>query len=111
MKNRNAPARFGIVVYAGVEPIDIGGTVGVVSMARRVLPNIEAVVVAERRGPVRLAGDLTIIAEFDYATLPDCDVVIVCGGPGWRDEAANAATLDFLRRQDPMRLSSVCTRP
>jgi transcriptional regulator GlxA family with amidase domain len=109
MKERHASTRFGIVVYDGVEPIDIGATVGVLSMARRLLPNLETVVVAERAGPVRLAGGVTVIAEFGYETLLPCDMLIVCGGPGWRDQLANAATLAFLRRHDAMQVASVCT--
>lgn len=109
MKDRHASTRFGIVVYEGVEPFDIGATVGVLSMARRLLPNLETAVVAERPGSVRLAGGLVVVAEFGYDALPDCDIVIVCGGPGWRSEVTNAATLAFLRRQDTGHVASVCT--
>jgi transcriptional regulator GlxA family with amidase domain len=109
MKERHASTRFGIVVYDGVEPIDIGATVGVLSMARRLLPNLETVVVAERPGPVRLAGGFVVVAEFGYDALPSCDIFIVCGGPGWRNEVTNAATLAFLRRQDATHVASVCT--
>jgi transcriptional regulator GlxA family with amidase domain len=109
MRDRNAAATFAVVVYDGVEPIDIGGTIGVLSMARRVLPNLEALTVAEAHGPVRLAGGLTVLADVDFASLPPCDQLIVCGGPGWRRETTNAAMLAFLRRQAPMRLASVCT--
>jgi len=109
MRDRNAAARFAVVVYDDVEPIDIGGTIGVLSMARPVLPGLEAVTAAEKRGPVRLAGGLTILADVDFATLPPCDQLIVCGGPGWRRQTTNAAMVDFLRRQPTMRLASVCT--
>jgi hypothetical protein len=50
--------RFGIVVYDGVEPIDVGATFGVLSMARRVDPAIEMFVVAAGAGTVRLASGL-----------------------------------------------------
>ena len=109
MKDRNAPALFGIVVYDGVEPIDIGGTVGVISMARRVLPAIESVTIAEKAGPVVLAGGLTILAQTGFANAPRCDVVIVCGGPGWRRETANPAMLDFLHHAPSSHVASVCT--
>ena len=33
MRNRDEPARLGVVLYGGVEPIDVVGTNGVVSMA------------------------------------------------------------------------------
>jgi len=109
MKERHASTRFGIVVYDGVEPIDVGATVGVLSMARRPLPNLETAVVAERPGPVHLAGGLTVVAEFGYDALSSCDMLIVCSGPGWRNELTDAATLAFLRRQDAMHVASVCT--
>jgi transcriptional regulator GlxA family with amidase domain len=109
MKDRNAPALFGVVVYDGVEPIDIGGTVGVLSMAHRVLPAVESVTLAEEAGPVELAGGLTVLAQAGFAGAPPCDVIIVCGGPGWRRETANPAMLDFLRHPPAPQLTSVCT--
>jgi transcriptional regulator GlxA family with amidase domain len=109
MKDRTAPAMFGVVVYEGVEPIDIGGTIGVLSMARRVLPAIEGITIAEKVGPVTLAGGLTILAHSDFANAPPCDLLIVCGGPGWRREVSNRAMLDFLRNPPSPRVTSVCT--
>jgi transcriptional regulator GlxA family with amidase domain len=109
MRNRLAAARIGVVIYDGVEPIDIGGTVGVVSMASRVLPGIAAITVAASAGPVRLAGGLTVLASHGFADLPECDVLVVCGGPGWRDQVNDMAMLGFLRRQAPAQVASVCT--
>lgn len=109
MRGRADAARIGVVIYDGVEPIDIGGTVGVVSMASRVLPGLAAVTVAASAGPVRLAGGLAVLASHGFADAPECDVLVVCGGPGWRDQAGDAAMLAFLRRQAPARVASVCT--
>jgi len=107
--SRNRAVRFGVIVYDGVEPIDIGGTVGVISMARRALPNIEAVVIAAKAGAVALASGLTIVAPHGFDDAPSCNMLIVCGGPGWRVEANNQKMLSFLRRQRPETLASVCT--
>jgi transcriptional regulator GlxA family with amidase domain len=107
--SKNRTVRFGVIVYDGVEPIDIGGTLGVVSMARRLLPNIEAVVIAAKAGAVTLAGDLTIVVPYDFNDAPACDVLIVCGGPGWHAEVKNEQMLSFLRGQRPEALASVCT--
>jgi transcriptional regulator GlxA family with amidase domain len=109
MKARSDAAQIGIVIYDGVEPIDIGGTAGVVSMARRVLPKISCVMIAERTGPVRLAGGVTVLADADFHSAPPCDVFIVCGGPGWRAQVSNPAMLAFVgsRRRD--QIASVCT--
>jgi transcriptional regulator GlxA family with amidase domain len=105
----NRRVRFGVIVYDGVEPIDIGGTVGVLSMARRLLPNIEAVLIAAKAGTVTLASELTMLAPYGFDDAPSCDVLIVCGGPGWQAEVTNERMLAFLQRQKPETLASVCT--
>jgi transcriptional regulator GlxA family with amidase domain len=109
MKERNAPSRLGIVIYEDVEPIDIGGTVGVVSMARRVLPAIESVTIASRPGPVRLAGGLSVLAQFGFGDHPPCDCFVVCGGPGWQTQITDPAMLAFLRRLPVGNAAAVCT--
>lgn len=109
MKARNDPALFGIVIYEGVEPIDIGGTVGVISMARRVLPNVRAITIAAHAGPVVLAGGLSVVADVGFAEVPALDQVIVTGGPGWRNQVRDAAMQEFLRACDPAVTASVCT--
>lgn len=108
----NAPTDatlIAVVIYPGVEPIDIGGTVGVVSMASRILPGLRSVTVGERAGPVACAGGLTVIATHGFADAPPADVVLVTGGPGWREASRSEAMLAFLRAQDTARLMSVCT--
>jgi transcriptional regulator GlxA family with amidase domain len=107
--SKNRKVRFGVIVYDGVEPIDIGGTVGVLSMARRLLPNIEAVGIAGKAGAVTLAGGWTMVVPYGFDDAPACDVFIVCGGPGWRVETRNEQMLSFLQRQRPETLASVCT--
>jgi transcriptional regulator GlxA family with amidase domain len=109
MKQRADPARLGVLIYDGVEPIDIGGTVGVVSMARHVVPFVEAVVIARQAGPVQLSGGLTVLADHGIESAPVCDVVIVCGGPGWPEASADAAMLAYLRGLRPDGVASVCT--
>lgn len=109
MKQPMDAVLIGVVIYDGVEPIDIGGTSGVVSMASRVLPGIASVVIAARKGPVRLAGGVTVMADADFETVPACDVLIVCGGPGWKQQVENEAMLAFLRSQPTGAVASVCT--
>jgi transcriptional regulator GlxA family with amidase domain len=109
MRRRTDPARFAILVYEDVEPIDVGATAGVFSMARRVLPGLTYTVLAQAKGPVRLAGGLTILADADFVSAPACDVLLVTGGPGWRQQVGNEALIAFLRQQPPTRLASVCT--
>jgi transcriptional regulator GlxA family with amidase domain len=100
---------FGIFIYDGVEPIDLA-TYGVLSMARRVAPQIEICTIAPRAGPVALANGLKVTADFGIDDAPPCDLVIVTGGPGWSLQAETAATLEFIRRCHASgRIASVCT--
>ena len=105
----DAIVKIGVIVYPGVEPIDIGGTVGVISMARRVLPNLSYSIVAETAGPVMMAGGLILQADHGFDTAPAFDRLIVCGGPGWKEQTTNPAMLVFLARQSSGSVAAVCT--
>jgi transcriptional regulator GlxA family with amidase domain len=101
--------RFGIFIYDGVEPIDLA-TFGVLSMARRIAPEIEICTIAPEAGPVALASGLKVTADFGIENAPACDLVIVTGGPGWPAQAAAPAILGYIRRVHATgRIASVCT--
>src|ERR1700722_2143868 len=101
--------RFGIFIYDGVEPIDLA-TFGVLSMARRIAPEISICIIAPRAGVVVLANGLNVSADYGVDDAPACDVVIVTGGPGWTAQAKAPATLDYIRRVHAEgRIASVCT--
>ena len=101
--------RFGIFIYDGVEPIDLA-TFGVLSMARRIAPEISICTIAPKAGAVALANGLKVTADFGVHDAPVCDVVIVTGGPGWTAQAKAPATLDYIRHVHATgRIASVCT--
>jgi transcriptional regulator GlxA family with amidase domain len=101
--------RFGIFIYDGVEPIDLA-TYGVLSMARRIAPQIAICTIGPRAGPIELANGLKVTADFGIDDAPACDLVIVTGGPGWIAQAKTHATLDYIRRVHASgRIASVCT--
>src|ERR1700727_1526326 len=101
--------RFGIFIYDGVEPIDLA-TYGVLSMARRIAPEISICTIAPHAGPVALANGLKVTGDFGIDGAPACDLVIVTGGPGWTAQARSPATLDYVRRVHASgRVASVCT--
>jgi transcriptional regulator GlxA family with amidase domain len=101
--------RFGIFIYDGVEPIDLA-TFGVLSMARRVAPEISICTIAPKAGEVALANGLKVAADYGIDDAPDCDLVIVTGGPGWTNQSKASATLDYIRRVHGRgRIASVCT--
>lgn len=101
--------RFGVFIYPGVEPIDLA-TFGVLSMARRVAPEIEVVTIAPEAGIVALSNGLNVVADHGIDDAPPCAVVIVTGGPGWVRQVTAAATLGYLREVAAQGLlASVCT--
>ena len=89
--------QFGIFLYDGVEPIDLA-TFGVLSMARRIAPQIEICTIAPRAGTITLSNGLKLTADYGIDNAPSCDLVIVTGGPGWSVQAARRATLEYIRR-------------
>lgn len=99
---------YGILIYDGVEPIDLGATVGVLSMARRAAPELAWCVMARRAGPVTAANGLVVRATHDFRDHPPLTDLVVTGGPGWTKAAADPETLEFLRATDA-RLSAICT--
>lgn len=104
--------KYGILLYTDIEPIDVGATFGVLSMARRVAPEIEAVGIAREAGLVTCANGLQVVADHSFDSAPDCDVFIVTGGPGWVQAAQDEATCAYIRgfaerRAD--RIASICT--
>lgn len=109
MKSQFEPALFGVVIYDDVEAIDLGATFGVLSMAMRVLPKLSVVVVAQAAGVVTLSNGLRVYADYSFADCPAVDVLIVCGGAGWKRESANEAMLSFVRKVKASIVSSVCT--
>ncbi|WP_342713117.1 DJ-1/PfpI family protein [Bradyrhizobium sp. B124] len=105
-----ASTRFIIHVYDEVEPIDVGATFGVLSMARRVDPGIEMAIVAKDRGVVRLANGLEIIAPYDLSDCPSGDVLMILGGATWPAFSQDQPTLDFIRSFNKEgTVASVCT--
>ena len=101
--------RVAVLIYEGTEPIDLA-TYGVLSMARRVAPQIEMYTIAEQAGVVTLANGLRVLADHGYTGAPNADALIITGGPGWQKQSENAATLDFVRRYSrDITVAAVCT--
>lgn len=100
---------FGIVIYEGVEPIDLA-TFGVLSMARRLRPDIEICTIAPAAGVTVLANGLRVLADYGLDDAPAIDILVVTGGPGWPAQARSPDMLAFIRRQAArIPVVSVCT--
>ncbi|MDQ3189473.1 MAG: DJ-1/PfpI family protein [Pseudomonadota bacterium] len=101
--------RFAVFIYDGVEPVDLA-TYGVLSMARRVAPQISMFTVAPSAGEVKMANGLRVIADHGFDDCPRSDALIVTGGPGWVAQCESTETLDFVRRYAEGRVvAGVCT--
>lgn len=101
--------RFGIFIYDGVEPIDLA-TFGVLSMAQRIIPEISITTIAPRPGPIELSNGLVVMADYGITDAPELDVLIITGGPGWKKQVKQQATLRYIRKCTTRHLvASVCT--
>ncbi len=101
--------RFAFLLYEDVEPIDLAA-IGVVSMARRVVPTLGYLTVAARPGLVRLSNGLRVAADHTLGDCPEVDAIIVPGGPGWPQASEDPALRAFLReRAGRCLLVSICT--
>ena len=101
--------KFGLLLYPGVEPIDLA-TVGVLSMARRVVPQVEYVTVAANAEAISMSNGLRVMADLSFTEAPALDVVIVPGGPGWVQACEDKAIVDYLARvAEHSKIVSVCT--
>jgi transcriptional regulator GlxA family with amidase domain len=106
------PAKtFAILAYEGIEPIDIGATYGVLSMAKRLTPGLRFFVVSKGGGELAMANGLRLVADHRFADCPAADILMVLGGPGWQAAARDPEILGFVRafhRRGGV-VASVCT--
>lgn len=88
--------KFAFVLYPGIEPIDLAA-IGVVSMARRVIPELGYVTVAAGHDASVFSNGLRVLPDHTYADCPAVDALIVPGGPGWMAAAEDGALIAFLQ--------------
>jgi len=111
----------GILVFDDVEVLDFAGPFEVFSRAR-LTPGVESrrsdesapftvFTVAPRPGPVTAVGGLTFLPQYDFASAPAVDIVVVPGGFGTRPLLEDPAVLAWLARTaaSAQRVTSVCT--
>src|SRR5262249_30278951 len=107
-----APAKvFAILAYAGIEPIDIGATYGVLSMAKRLAPDLQFFVTSISSGELVMASGLRLVADHSFADCPAADILIVRGEQGWQEAARDHAILECVRACHARGgvVASVCT--
>ncbi|HBT33939.1 MAG TPA: DJ-1/PfpI family protein [Pusillimonas sp.] len=102
--------RIAVVLYDFVEPIEIG-ILGTLSMARRVDSSLTYFTVSEHGGLIELQNGLRVETDYAFDNAPAADVVMVTGGPGWKQQVENEPILSFLRNRsnETACIASVCT--
>jgi putative intracellular protease/amidase len=87
---------LGAVLYEDFELLDLYGPL---EMFGSVGAGLRIVTVAEKTGPVGSFQRPRTIAEFDFASAPKLDLILLPGGFGTIPQLENPAMLDFLRRR------------
>jgi transcriptional regulator GlxA family with amidase domain len=112
MAGMKSARRIVILMYPGVQPLDVVGPAEVFNTAALLeAPGYSVEVVARERGPVE-SSTVGLVAD---RALRNCggpiDTLIVAGGGGVRDAGRDAATVSWVRRAAARsrRVASVCT--
>jgi len=100
-----------ILAYDGIEPIDIGATYGVLSLAKRLAPGVRFFVVSKSGGELAMANGLRLVADYGFGDCPAADVLMVLGGPGWQAACGDPSILEFVNafHRSEATVSGVCT--
>jgi transcriptional regulator GlxA family with amidase domain len=113
--------RVGIFLFDGVEVLDFAGPFEVFSrtrlqpgtMSRRSdeTAPFEVFTVAATKEVVRATGGLSVLPQYDFASAPRVDLLVVPGGFGTRPLLEDVPTLDWIRRTaaTARTVTSVCT--
>lgn len=97
------------LLYPDVEPIDLA-PLGVISMAKRIVPELSYRLVHSSLEPVRLSNGLRVLPDLRFEEVTSVDVLMVPGGAGWVRASRDRPTLDFIRKWTPTAtVVSVCT--
>ena len=107
--------KLALVVFDGVQALDVAGPLDVFAEANTVLPpdqQYELSLVGLRPGPVRCANGMELNVSVDYRSYDgQADLLLVAGGPRLPEQAVPSQDfLDWLARQaaGAKRFGSVC---
>lgn len=102
--------RVGIFVCRDAEVVDFASPYGVLSIARRLQPQIEVFLIAENLQPVTGASGFTVLPNYSFSDNPQMDAFLIPGGPGLRTAQYNPNLHSFIRELPAgTLLTSVCT--
>jgi transcriptional regulator GlxA family with amidase domain len=114
-----ATRQVAILVYPGVQSLDVTGPLEVFAAAQQLIeltartePGYEIRSVSADGAPLRCSSGLTLVPDLRLSDAPTkLDTLIVAGGSGHREAAADKTTLEWISRtaSRSRRTASVCT--
>lgn len=119
--NNTLPRTYGIVLFRMFDLLDVHGPIEILQFLSG-LYKIDIALIAETMVPVTSEPSLASMNPFNSSvypvllpthtleTAPELDVLILAGGPGWRNPTLNA-TLDYIARTAPhvRQVLTICT--
>jgi transcriptional regulator GlxA family with amidase domain len=102
-----------ILIFDDVEVLDFCGPFEVFSVANHFTdpPEFNVVTVAEKVGPIKARGGLSVNPHYGLLDYPSSDLLLVPGGQGTRQEMHNPALIDWIKQASLKAelVLSVCT--
>lgn len=106
--------KLALVVFDGVQSLDVAGPLDVFAEANSFLPEgqrYDVSMVGLKPGNVQCSNGMEIVVPYHYQNYPgDCDLLLVAGGPKMPATPPEVGFLEWLRRQAnaSRRFGSVC---
>lgn len=102
--------RLGIYIFMDAEVIDHAAPYGVISVARRLDPSLDAFLIADAHRPIQTQAGLAVLPTYSFTDQPAMDAFLTPGGFGTRQELHNTRLHDYIRSlPETTLLTSVCT--
>ena len=107
---KQAGFRLGIYVFKDAEVLDFSAPYGVISVARRLDPELDVFMIAESQRPIQTQAGFTVIPNYSFGDQPSLDAFLIPGGFGTRQEMYNRNLHAYIRAlPSDCLLTSVCT--
>ncbi|MDR1656896.1 MAG: DJ-1/PfpI family protein [Deltaproteobacteria bacterium] len=102
--------RLGIYIFKDAEIVDFAAPYGVVSVARRMDPSLDAFFIADANRPVQAQAGFTVLPNYCFSDNPSLSALLIPGGSGTRQEIYNQRLHQYIKSLPPETiLTSVCT--
>lgn len=107
---KHAGFRLGIYVFKDAEVVDFAAPYGVISVARRLDPELDVFLIAESQRPIQTQAGFTVVPNYAFSDHPALDAFLIPGGFGTRQEMYNRNLHAYIHAlPSTCLLTSVCT--